>query len=324
MINRNRKRPDPAESALQALADLQPDTDRATQNQALSEALANASFRVVAKAATLAGERMLHERSSDLLAAWPHFLDDAAKRDPQCIAKSAICAALLALECDNTAFWLGGIRYVQLEPAWERPADTAADVRCICAMGLVNSRYRRAIIELVSLLNDPEYRVRSGAARAIACGDPQQAEPVLRLKIHIGDPEAEVLGECFTALLSVAPEDSMALVGSRLRDADEAVRDYAALALGESRHPLALDLLRTAWDDPLLSHDLRGVLVRAAALHRSEAAFDWLLGIVEKGRNAEAAFAVDALSVYDRNSKLMQRLETAQASRRQAQGRTTR
>ncbi|HWL61965.1 MAG TPA: hypothetical protein VNQ32_04170 [Steroidobacteraceae bacterium] len=90
---RNRKRPDPAESALQALNALQPDTDRATQNQLLSEALANPSFRVVARAATLAGERMLHERNSDLLSAWPRFLDDPAKRDPQCIAKSAICAA---------------------------------------------------------------------------------------------------------------------------------------------------------------------------------------------------------------------------------------
>lgn len=321
---RNRKRPDPAESALQALNDLQPDTDRATQNQALSAALANPSFRVVAKAANLAGERMLHERTSDLLAAWPRFLDDAAKRDPQCIAKAAICAALLALECDNTAFWLGGIRHVQLEPAWERPVDTAVDVRCTCAMGLVNSRYRRAIIELATLLNDPEHRVRAGAARAIACGDPQQAEPLLRFKIQVGDAEAEVLGECFTALLSVAPEDSMALVGSRLRHADEAVRDYAALALGESRHPLALDLLRAAWDDPQVSHGLRGVLARAAALHRSGPAFDWLLGIVEKGRNDEAAIAVDALCVYDRNSTLMQRLQAAQAARGQAQGGTTR
>src|SRR5690606_20890687 len=150
-------------------------------------------------------------------------------------------------------FWLAGIRYVQAEPSWGRAVDTAVDVRCNCALGLVNSRYRRAIIELTTLLNDPERRVRAGAARAISCGDPHQAEPLLRFKVQIGDQDAEVLGECFTALLAIAPEESMALVGSHLSDADEAVRDYAALALGESRHPLALDALKAAWDGKLVS-----------------------------------------------------------------------
>src|SRR5690606_12273497 len=169
------------------------------------------------------------------------------KQDPQCLAKAAITAALLALECDDVDFWLAGIRYVQPEPTWGRAVDTAVDVRCNCALGLVNSRYRRAIIELTTLLNDPERRVRAGAARAISCGDPLQAEPLLRFKIQVGDMDAEVLGECFTALLAMAPEDSMSLVSAHLCNADEAVRDYAALALGESRHPLALDELKAAW-----------------------------------------------------------------------------
>jgi HEAT repeat protein len=310
-----RRRLDPAEEALQALAALHPETDRAAQNAAISQALANPSFRVVARAARLAGERALHERTADLLAAWPRFLQDGVKQDPQCLAKTAIAAALLALECDDVDFWLAGIRCRQLEPSWERAVDTAVDVRCNCALGLVNSRYSRAIIELAALLNDPERGVRVGAARAISCGNPHQAEPLLRFKILVGDAEAEVLGECFTALLAIAPEDSVALVGARLADTDEAVRDYAALALGESRHPLALDALQAAWSGVWVSAGLRGVLARAAALHRSEPAFDWLIGIIEKGRSEDAAIAADALSVYDRNIRLMERVKAAQAAR---------
>jgi len=315
-MTRSKKRPDPAEDALQALNALHPEVDRAAQNEAISQALAHPSFRVVARAAALAGERALHERIPDLLAAWPRFLQDGVKRDPQCLAKAAITAALLALECDDVKFWLAGIHCVQPEPSWGQAVDTAVDVRCNCALGLINSRYSRAIIELTTLLNDPERRVRAGAARAVSCGDPDQAETLLRFKVLVGDADAEVLGECFTALLTIAPEESLPLVASRLRDADDAVRDYAALALGESRLPQALDHLVAAWNSAYLSPGLRTVLARAAALLRTEAAFDWLVGLIEKGRGEDAAIAADALSVYERNEKLMQRVKVAQAARK--------
>jgi HEAT repeat protein len=311
-----RKRQDPWDSTLQALNALPPTAERTVQNEAIAQALASPHFRVVAKAATLAGERSLHERIPDLLAAYPRFLQDGTKQDPQCLAKAALTGALLALECGDVSFWLAGIRCRQPEPVWGSTTDTAVDVRCNCALGLGNSGHARAIIELTVLLNDPERRVRAGAARAISCGDPLQAEPLLRFKILAGDADAEVLGECFTALLALAPVNSMSLVASRLLDADEAVRDYAALALGESRHPLALDHLKAAWNGTLVPSGLRTVLARAAALHRSEAAFDWLVGIIEEGRAEDAAIAADALSVYDRNTKLMQWVKVAQAARK--------
>ncbi len=314
-MSQKSKRIDPTEGALQALNVLPPDCDRSALNAAIAQGLAHPSFRVVAKAASLAGERGLHERVPDLLAAYPRFLQDGVKQDPLCQAKAAITAALLALEYQKVDFWLAGIHVVQLEPTWGKSIDTAVDVRCNSALGLVNSRHHRAMVELTKLLVDPEPRVRAGAARAISCGDPVQAEPLLRFKIAIGDINAEVLGECFTALLAMAPAESMQIVGSQLSAADEAVRDYAALALGESRHPLALDELKGAWKREPVSSALRGVLVRAAALHRSEAAFDWLVSLIETGRPQDAELAADALSVYQRNSALMQRVADAQAAR---------
>jgi HEAT repeat protein len=283
---------------------------------AVGTALQDKNHRVVAKGAALAEERSLHERIADLLAAYARFLQDPVKRDPNCIAKKAIARALVALECRDVQFYREGIQYVQREPVWGGSADTAVDVRCSCALGLANSGYVRTVPELAALLNDPEKHARAGAARAISCGYPREAEALLRFKVSIGDEDPEVLSECFTALLAIAPEECMSLVAAKLSSNDDAVRDFAALALGESRHPAALQHLRNAWDDVLVSPEMRAVLIRAAAVHRTEPAFDWLLSIIEEGTATQADVAVDALAVYERNTKLAERVQAALAKRK--------
>jgi HEAT repeat protein len=303
------------EKELEALGALDPAAPRDVQKQTIQQALGSKQQRVVARAATLVGERNLHELIPDLLAAWPRFMDSPVKKDPRCLAKTAITAALFKLEFEDPEFWLAGMRYRQQEPGWGTAADSAVDIRCNSALALANSRYSRATAELALLLNDPERGVRSGAARAISCCNPHEAEPLLRFKVAVGDADPEVMGECFSGLLTIAPEESMALVAERLRDSDAGVADYAALALGESRHPAALKPLQDTWSLTPPSSELRQVLARAAALHRSDAAMDWLLGIVERGDAKSADIAADALSVFDRNDKLMERVKAAQAAR---------
>lgn len=305
----------PEEQLLDALGALDPTADRAVQNEVVQKHLEDRHARVVAKAARLAEERALHERVSDLLRAWPRFTQDPVKRDPKCIAKQAIARALVALDCQNQEFFLQGIRYRQLEPVWGGSADAAIDIRCSCAMGLVASGHPRAIAELADLLNDPECRARAGAARAISCGNPGEAEALLRFKVRIGDREPEVIGECFTGLLAIAADECLSLVADHMTDANDGIRDFAALALGESRHPRALDQLRAAWDSEVLNTEFRSVLIRAAALHRSEAAFDWLIQIIERGTRKQADEAAEALAVYERNTKLTERVEAALATR---------
>jgi HEAT repeat protein len=306
----------PEEAKLDALNALDVTADRAIQAEAILRALQDKHYRVAAKGALLAGERLFHERLPDLLAAYARFLVDPVKKDPNCIAKKAITGALLALECKDVQFYLEGIRYVQHEPVWGGSADTAVDVRCNCAMGLVNTGYFRAVPELAALLHDPEKRARAGAARAISCGSPREAEALLRFKVHVGDEEPEVLGECFTALLALAPDECLPLVASRLRSPDDTVRDFAALALGESRLPKALKHLQDVWEDVLVKPEMRATLIRAAAVHRTEEAFDWLISIIESGGAKQAEVAVDALSVYERNTKLNERVKAALASRK--------
>lgn len=306
-----------AQAALDTLNALDPVAPRAATAAVLKNALADRHFLVVSRAATLTGEKLLHELIPDLLGAFARFVQDPIKRDPRCKAKNAIARALVTLECQDIAFYQNGIGYRQLEPVWGGRADTATDVRCSCAMGLAASGHLRAVAELTGLLNDPEVPVRCGAARAISCGNPFEAEAVLRLKVQIGDAEPQVLGECFGALLTISPEYSLPFVAGYLRAKDEALQEYAALALGESRLPQALNLLRDAWDE-LVTSEARGALIRAAALHRSDAAFEWLLSIIETGTVKLAEVAVDALAVYERNTKLMQQMAAAKARRKES------
>jgi hypothetical protein len=102
-------------------------------------------------------------------------------------AKGAIARALVALDCQDAALYRAGIRLRQLEPVWGGSVDTAIDLRGTCAMGLVQTRYPRALAELVALLADPEPRARTGAAPAIVCAVPLGAEAVLRAKALMGN-----------------------------------------------------------------------------------------------------------------------------------------
>jgi len=303
-----------AHAALDILNGLGPVAPRVEQLAVSKKALSDRHFLVVSRAATLAGERLLHELIPELRDAFTRFLQDPVKRDPRCKAKNAIARALVTLECQDVAFYQAGIRYRQLEPVWGGRADTATDVRCSCAMGLAASGHPRAVAELTGLLNDPEVEVRCGAARAISCGNPLEAEAVLRLKVQIGDAQPQVIGECFGALLAIAPEYSLPLVADFLRTKDDALQEYAALALGESRLPAALKLLREAWDE-LVSPDARGTLIRAAALHRSAEAFEWLLILIETSTLQLAGLAADSLAVYERNTRLMEQVQAAKARR---------
>lgn len=316
-VSRTSRRPDVEERLAQLDAPGSPD-DRDAHNAVVAASLQDPHCRVAARAAALAAERSLRDLVPQLLHAYPRFLDDAVKRDPQCVAKAAIARALVDLDAADTAFFLEGIRYRQFEPAWGAPVDTAVDVRCSCAMGLVASGYPRAIQELTALLADREWPARAGAVRAIACGRRGEAEAVLRLKVLVGDAEPEVIGECFTGLLTIAGDECLPLVASYLSADSEGVPAFAALALGESRREQALHHLRTAWDDADGDRELRTVLIRAAALHRTEPAFDWLLAVVETGTRTEADAAVKALSIYERNVRLAGRVQAALGRRRDA------
>jgi HEAT repeat protein len=281
------KRSTDVEIELAALDELPSDPAELTAR--LAAALGAKHCRVVAKGARLAEERLHYASIPALVAAYARFVDQPVKADPVCIAKKAVVRALVALDCDDAEFFRGCLACRQLEPVWGGKRDTAAEVRAAAAMGLVATGHPRALVALAGLLRDPEPEARVGAARAIACGNPHEAELLLRSKVLAGDSEPAVIGECFTGLLGVEPDESIPFVVAALQAEDESVSELAALALGESRLPEALAPLLHAWHAAVGKHAFRRALLRAVAAHRSEEALAWLLALVADERRPSSA-----------------------------------
>jgi len=294
---------------LQRFAETLAVADEAAVDDALRAGLRDRHYLLVARAAEIAAERLLYDLEDELKTAWHGLLQDAAKRDRQCTAKSAIARALVALDSQDAGFFLAGLRYRQLEPVYGGSVDTAVDLRRSCALGLVGTAYPRAVVALAELLADPEPGARIGALRAIACAVPLPAEALLRFKALNGDPLNEVSGECLRALLQVAEEEAVDLVAGFLGPGDPELQTLAALALGESRLPEAVDALRDAFKGVLVSAELQQILIRSAVIHRSDAAFDWLLAVAETGNPVKAGLVIEELAVYRGRDGLRRRLE---------------
>lgn len=291
------------------------ESDQRGAEELLADALADAHFRLVAFAAEECRARLCYGLQPRLVDAFRGFADRPAAHDPQCIAKSALARTLVALDYADVEFFLAGIRFRQLEPVWGGSQDTASDVRLNCAMGLAATAYARALPELATLLADPEPGVRAGVAAAIACAEPIAAEAVLRTKALAGDPEPDVTGACLVELLRLAPDESPAFVGAFLGDADPVIRQLAALALGESRLDASLAQLRSRWDAAVYKGADQQVLLRAAVLHRSEAAFDWLVSVIADGERRIVEPLIRELAIYSGNRRLRDQVRHALARR---------
>jgi hypothetical protein len=292
--------------------------ERGADEDLLREALAAAHYRPVARAAELAAEGLHYRLESTLADTFRRFAQWSHKRDPGCIAKGALARALVALDCLDAAFFREGIRLRQPEPVWGGSVDTAADVRVSCAMGLAASGDSGALLDLVDLLVDPEYRARIGAVRAIGCTEPRAAGAVLRTKALLGDAEPEVVAECFRVLLTLDPDASIPFVARWLDDAragDRTLRELAALALGESGFDASVDALRAAWEAEPLRGPADRALLRAAALARSDRALDWLLSLAVEADFRTAQQVIEALAQSSPRSRMVTALEDRLRSR---------
>ncbi len=165
----------------------------------LTRALEHRSSAIVAHAARIAGEVESVALVPALVEAFGRLMVNPSKRDPGCIGKREIANALYLIGPRDPGVFLSGIRHVQIEG----PGDVAADLRGICAHGLVRIGYSDALEELAELLVDPEASARRAAVRALAYRGHQSAGPVLRLKLKLGDSDAEIVSDALVALLKL-------------------------------------------------------------------------------------------------------------------------
>jgi HEAT repeat protein len=285
------------EKKIEALEVLRRGSDPAQVVAALRKALEDRNNYLVSKAAAIAGDLRLEELTQNLIAAFGRFFEDPLKSDPQCWAKNAIAKALKDLGCRQASVFLRGIDYVQLEPVWGGSSDSAITLRGACTLALVDCQLPdlEILTHLADRLADKEKPVRVDAALAIAQFGRDEGAPLLRLKLLVGDREPEVIGQCCSSLLSLAPRHALPLLQRLLNHAEEEVRIEAASALAASREPEAIEILKSSWKGKVSAPVRRAILISLGASPLRSAA-EFLLAVFSDPSGEWAAEALTALA----------------------------
>jgi HEAT repeat protein len=274
----------------------------------LRAALGDVSNLVVAEAAAVIGDSAVQELAQDLVAAFERLMIEPEQSDKQCRGKIALVEALNKLEYAGPEVFLRGIAHVQ-EPRWGDPdQDTAGPLRAHCAFGLARINPPNLLLLLTDLLLDRDKAARAGAIRALGSSGSLAAIPLLRFKAQLGDKEAEVTGECFEALLELAPTQSLPFVGRFLHSGSAAVQEAAVFALAESRRPEAFTMLQDFW--PRAPQDLGEAVLLAIAMLRIPAALDFLIALVA-GKDPHSRAALSALAIHRHYDKTKERVAAA-------------
>ncbi len=253
---------------------------------ALAKALLLRNNFLVAKAASLAMHHGLTGLTANLAAAFPRFLENGAKVDPQCWAKNALAKTLAAFEYQDAELFLRGMRHIQMEPVWGGTSDTAGTLRGTCALALVQCRElnsHRLLELLIPLFADKELPVRVNAARAIEQVGSDSSALLLRMRAELGSDEAELLGACYSGVLALEGAAAIPWAAKFLAAEDDAAAE-AAMAIAQTHTPEAFAVLRGAFArvrDPWF----RAALLSAMALTRQQEATEWLLQQVSEGES---------------------------------------
>jgi hypothetical protein len=292
-------------SALEALRDESP----ASAEPSLAKALNLRNNFLVAKAAAVTMHHGLTSLAPDLAAAFPRFLENSAKSDPQCWAKNALARALAAFEHQDPEIFLSGMRHIQMEPVWGGSVDTAGTLRGICALALVQCRdvnSHRVLVHLTPLLADKELSVRVNAARAIEQVGTDSAALLLRLRAELASDGPELLGACYSGVLALEGAPAIPWVAQFLPPEDDPAAE-AALAIAQTHTPEAFQLLRATFTRARDAW-FRIALLSAIALTRQQEATDWLLDLIAN-EETHAADAQEALCRSAPSAETLNRLQ---------------
>jgi hypothetical protein len=308
---------DPVQKALNALGELRHSDSPDTASKELQPYLANKSNLVVAKAAKIAGELHATDLIPQLVAAFERFMKDPQKLDKRCVAVTEIVGALYEMDYCEPGAYLRGLHHVQMEASFGPPVDPAASLRGMCAQGLLRTRHPDALSEVLQLLVDREPPARLGAVRALALNGGEAGILLLRLKVLTGDAEPEVLGQCFSGLLAAAPEQSLAFVAKYVDDEDGTTAEAAIWALGESRLPRAVEILKEKWERTM-DRDVHKVLLAALAASRLQEAQDFLYSLLRTAHSRTAGDVLEALAPYAASETIRQGVAAAVEERGEA------
>ena len=292
---------------LAAIRKLRGQTLSAEQMTELRKLIADRSNLVVAAAAAIAGENTLVELAGDLESAFERFLVNPLKDDKLCRAKIAIVQALDKMEHQRPDVFLKASRHIQLEPVWGGSEDSAPPLRAAAIIGLARIEGSYSLPMLVDAMADPAKDVRIASAMAMGYVGTEAAGLLLRLKARLGDRDPEVFSECLSALMTANPKENLSFVCEYLDPGNSARCEAAALALGKSRLPEALEPLKACWQRCTFS-DLGDQILLDIAMLRLPAAIDYLLELVTAGSEKDASSSISALKIHNYDPRLRERL----------------
>ena len=295
-------RNDPVQQALDRLSTLRHAPESPDTVEALRQALRARSNFVVARAAKIAGELRLRALVPELTSAFARLMASPAKLDKTCAALTEIVSSLYELDYAEPEIFLTAIHHIQMEGSFGPPVDVAAKMRGIAALGILRTRHPEAMREVVDLSADTWVPARLGAVRALASNGGDAGALLLRLKILAGESEPEVLGECFTGLLSQGAS-ALSFVAKYADSEDSSIAETAILALGSSRLPGALEVLKAKWQRTVYG-PLRKIILTAISLNRTEDAADFLLSLLETEHVTTAQDVLLALVAYRSHDRI--------------------
>ena len=239
----------------------------------LSRALDSSSNFVVAKAAQIIEIRQDFELRGKLGDAFARMFESPHKLDPTCAALTAIVKALHSMDCEDATPFFKGVRHVQMEGSFGPSVDAAVGLRANCAVALARHTHPQVIAELTERLADREAGARLGAATALGCCGLPAAFPLLHFKTLAGDPEPDVITECYASMLVLDGRQAVELIRESLNGGEYA--ESAALALGPSRHAEAFPILKERYED-LVGGSLRQTVLLAISLCRTPEAMTFM------------------------------------------------
>jgi hypothetical protein len=268
---------------------------------------------VIAAAARLVAEHRVEVLVPELVDAFERLASGGAERDPGCRGKIAIARALHALDVWEERVFVAGLHVIQLEGPMSETGerdDTAAELRGVC--GLAHAHFARsdALDVLAELLLDPQRTTRLAAAQGLGDAGRPDASALLRyVVLRDEEEEPEVLGPCFDALLTLAPQASSTFC-IRMLDVKDARSEAAAVALGAARSEQARAPL-VAWCERVAAEQRHRVGYVALALLRNDAANGYLVGRIRSGSRADAVAAARALATFKDDPAIAELLRDA-------------
>jgi hypothetical protein len=251
--------------------------------------------------------------ADELAPAFERLCEQAAKRDPGCRGKIAIARHLHDADLWDERVLARGVTFVQEEPAFGGPVDTAAELRGVCGISYAHAGRPDSLDVLAELLADRDRTARIAAAQGLGDAGRIDASALLRYKALAGDAEPEVQAAVLEALLRVSGAGAIDFV-ARMLPAHDGRAELAAYALGGSRLAEAVPIL-DAWLDDCSPRQRREVGYLALALSRDDRATARLADVVRDGDRADALAAAKALATFAADPAMATKIRDAAQAR---------